>query len=255
MCGGCRDGSLLERGVDEDGGRGALAVALRVLTQVHHQVFQGTPESAPAKGEQQQQQREEEEEAEGQRQCGEAVVEQKPQQEQQQQQQQQGRSMLTLGQRGDPQPEGERPEQGPEGQQGREVGPTEQQQQQQQQAQERRAGQRSVQQRRPPPPRQQQAGAVAAQRRGGGEGAGAPLDVRPVLRGLRQGILGGCQVLFSRVLPLDCPDPAAHPMWRLATMVIAFGGGGEGVVGWGVRAAAVEPAGVLGWRCPAPCLK
>lgn len=42
-------------------------------------------------------------------------------------------------------------------------------------------------------------------------------DVRPLLRAARQGILAGVVVLFSRVMPLDCADPSAHPLWQLAT--------------------------------------
>jgi uncharacterized protein YjiS (DUF1127 family) len=44
-------------------------------------------------------------------------------------------------------------------------------------------------------------------------------DVRPLLRSARQAILRGVQVLFSRVLPLDCADPTVHPLWQLATKV------------------------------------
>lgn len=42
-------------------------------------------------------------------------------------------------------------------------------------------------------------------------------DVRPLLREARQSILAGVVVLFTRVLPLDCADPSAHPLWQLAT--------------------------------------
>ncbi|KAL4450062.1 hypothetical protein ABPG77_010731 [Micractinium sp. CCAP 211/92] len=42
-------------------------------------------------------------------------------------------------------------------------------------------------------------------------------DVRPLLREARQSILAGVVVLFTRVLPLDCANPSAHPLWQLAT--------------------------------------
>ncbi|KAL4452377.1 hypothetical protein ABPG75_008039 [Micractinium tetrahymenae] len=42
-------------------------------------------------------------------------------------------------------------------------------------------------------------------------------DVRPLLRAAREGILAGVVVLFSRVMPIDCADPSAHPLWQLAT--------------------------------------
>ena len=35
----CRSQSLLERRVDEDGGSGALAICLRVMSEVQQQVF------------------------------------------------------------------------------------------------------------------------------------------------------------------------------------------------------------------------
>lgn len=49
-------------------------------------------------------------------------------------------------------------------------------------------------------------------------------DVRPLLRAAREGILAGVVVLFSRVLPRDCPQPSAHPLWQLATKVCARAG-------------------------------
>lgn len=42
------------------------------------------------------------------------------------------------------------------------------------------------------------------------------VDVRPLLRAARQGILAGVCIVFSRVMPLDCIDPSAHPLWQLA---------------------------------------
>ncbi|PSC72296.1 RNA polymerase II C-terminal domain phosphatase-like 4 [Micractinium conductrix] len=42
-------------------------------------------------------------------------------------------------------------------------------------------------------------------------------DVRPLLGGVRRGILAGTTLLFSRVWPMDCPDPSAHILWLLAT--------------------------------------
>jgi len=58
-------------------------------------------------------------------------------------------------------------------------------------------------------------------------------DVRPLLRAARQGILAGVCILFSRVMPLDCADPSAHPLWQLAEKV----GSGTGLVLLGQSAA------------------
>lgn len=43
--------------------------------------------------------------------------------------------------------------------------------------------------------------------------------MRVLLRAARQAVLAGCTVLFSRVMPLDCRDPAVHPLWQLALKV------------------------------------
>lgn len=50
-------------------------------------------------------------------------------------------------------------------------------------------------------------------------------DVRPLLCAARQAVLAGMTVLFSRVMPLDCADPTAHPLWQLAVKVQSRGGG------------------------------
>jgi RNA polymerase II C-terminal domain phosphatase-like 3/4 len=49
--------------------------------------------------------------------------------------------------------------------------------------------------------------------------AGGPADVRAHLAAARRAVLAGCVVLFTRIIPLDCPDPEAHPLWRLAVQV------------------------------------
>ncbi|GAB4818767.1 hypothetical protein N2152v2_005813 [Parachlorella kessleri] len=41
-------------------------------------------------------------------------------------------------------------------------------------------------------------------------------DVRRHLSAIRSAVLRGAHVLFSRIIPLDCPRPQAHPLWRLA---------------------------------------
>ncbi|EFN54779.1 hypothetical protein CHLNCDRAFT_134722 [Chlorella variabilis] len=41
-------------------------------------------------------------------------------------------------------------------------------------------------------------------------------DVRPLLGAARRAVLAECRLLFSRVMPLDCADPSAHPLWQLA---------------------------------------
>ena len=46
--------------------------------------------------------------------------------------------------------------------------------------------------------------------------AGHPGDVRPALAAARAHLLAGARLLLSRVVPLDSPDPARHPVWRLA---------------------------------------
>ena len=46
--------------------------------------------------------------------------------------------------------------------------------------------------------------------------AGHPGDVRPALAAARAHLLAGARLLLSRVVPLESPDPARHPVWRLA---------------------------------------
>lgn len=47
----------------------------------------------------------------------------------------------------------------------------------------------------------------------------AAADVRSLLAAARREVLGGATVLFSRVMPLDCTDHTAHPLWQLAAKV------------------------------------
>ncbi len=46
--------------------------------------------------------------------------------------------------------------------------------------------------------------------------------MRRHLAAIRQGVLRGANILFSRIIPLDCTQPAAHPLWRLAEEVSAL---------------------------------
>ena len=48
---------------------------------------------------------------------------------------------------------------------------------------------------------------------------GATLDVRPHLVAARAGILGGCHLLFTRLIPLGTASPQAHPLWQEAGQV------------------------------------
>lgn len=46
--------------------------------------------------------------------------------------------------------------------------------------------------------------------------------MRRHLLSLRRAVLGGSHILFSRIIPLDCPQPHMHPLWRLAEDVSLF---------------------------------
>lgn len=41
-------------------------------------------------------------------------------------------------------------------------------------------------------------------------------DVRSVMDEERRQVLSGCQLVFSRVIPLSLPDPSRHALWALA---------------------------------------
>lgn len=82
-------------------------------------------------------------------------------------------------------------------------------------------------------------------------------DVRPLLRAARQGILAGVVVLFSRVMPLDCADPSAHPLWQLATKARGRGGGHPRALalpwaGEGVQELQAALNGTPSWCLPSP---
>jgi RNA polymerase II C-terminal domain phosphatase-like 3/4 len=59
-------------------------------------------------------------------------------------------------------------------------------------------------------------------------------DVRRHLAAVRREVLGSSdhqppvRILFSRVIPLDCVDPSAHPMWKLAEELGASCSTGQG---------------------------
>ena len=45
------------------------------------------------------------------------------------------------------------------------------------------------------------------------------MDVREHLAAVQRSVLSGCTVVFSRVIPLDMPQPEQHPLWQLAEKV------------------------------------